>query len=71
MTPQEPDRDAGGRPVGLALDRGVARIHLDDPRHRNALSRRLSDDLAAAVDDAPAGGSARRGRRRWCCAATR
>ncbi|WP_103935934.1 enoyl-CoA hydratase-related protein [Thermomonospora echinospora] len=45
MTPQEPL-------VGLTLDQGVARIHLNDPRHRNALSKRLSDDLAAAVDEA-------------------
>ncbi|CAN5691276.1 enoyl-CoA hydratase [soil metagenome] len=28
---------------------GVGRVHLDDPRHRNALSRQLSDELAAAV----------------------
>jgi enoyl-CoA hydratase len=32
------------------LDAGVGRVHLDDPQHRNALSRRLSDQLALAVD---------------------
>jgi enoyl-CoA hydratase len=29
---------------------GVAMLTLDDPDHRNALSRRMSDDLATAVD---------------------
>ncbi|MGI8335544.1 enoyl-CoA hydratase-related protein [Actinomadura scrupuli] len=43
--------------VGLSLDAGVARLRLADPRHRNALSKRLSDDLADAVDRALAGGA--------------
>ena len=30
---------------------GVGRVHLNDPRHRNALSKQLSDQLAAAVTD--------------------
>ena len=37
---------------------GVGMLTLDDPDHRNALSRRMSDDLATAVDtvlDAGAG----------------
>jgi enoyl-CoA hydratase len=32
------------------LDAGVGRVHLDDPRRRNVLSRQLSDELAVAVD---------------------
>jgi len=40
------------------LDAGVGRVHLDDPRHRNALSRQLSDELAAAVEAAIADGAA-------------
>jgi enoyl-CoA hydratase len=36
--------------VEVSMDAGVARLRLADPRHRNALSKRLSDDLAAAVD---------------------
>jgi len=32
------------------VDAGVGRVHLDDPRHRNALSRQLSDELAVAVE---------------------
>ncbi|MDN3357607.1 enoyl-CoA hydratase-related protein [Actinomadura sp. DC4] len=42
-------RERDGALVGLSIDDGVARIRLADPRHRNALSKRLSDDLAAAV----------------------
>jgi enoyl-CoA hydratase len=37
-------------------DRGVAHMTLDDPDHRNALSRRMSDDLAVAVEGALAAG---------------
>jgi len=33
-------------------DDGVARVHLDDAEHRNALSKATSDALARAVDDA-------------------
>ncbi|MFD0690705.1 enoyl-CoA hydratase-related protein [Actinomadura fibrosa] len=36
-------------PVGLAVRDGVATVRLSDPRHRNALSKRMSDGLAAAV----------------------
>ncbi|MDT5339571.1 MAG: enoyl-CoA hydratase [Mycobacterium sp.] len=36
--------------VRYSLDTGVGRVHLDDPGHRNALSRQLSDDLAVAVE---------------------
>jgi enoyl-CoA hydratase len=32
------------------VDAGVGRVHLEDPRHRNALSRQLSDELADAVE---------------------
>ncbi|MEO5876391.1 MAG: enoyl-CoA hydratase-related protein [Streptosporangiaceae bacterium] len=39
------------------LDGGVAQLVLDDPRHRNALSKDLSDDLARAVDAALAADS--------------
>jgi enoyl-CoA hydratase len=47
------DDDAAGT-VEVSMDDGVALLRLADPRHRNALSRRLSDDLAAAVDSAMA-----------------
>lgn len=30
---------------------GIGRVHLNDPRHRNALSKQLSDQLAAAVSE--------------------
>ena len=36
--------------VEISMDDGVALLRLADPRRRNALSKRLSDDLAAAVD---------------------
>jgi len=39
------------------MDEGVASVRLADPRHRNALSKQLSDDLAAAVDEALARGA--------------
>jgi enoyl-CoA hydratase len=35
--------------VNYELDDGVGLIRLADPRHRNALSKKLSDDLAGAV----------------------
>jgi enoyl-CoA hydratase len=38
--------------VEVSMDAGVAWLRLADPRHRNALSKRLSDDLASAVDSA-------------------
>jgi enoyl-CoA hydratase len=54
--PDDRDRgDATRSLVEFSVDAGVARLHLADPRHRNALSKRLSDDLAAAVDRALAG----------------
>jgi enoyl-CoA hydratase len=37
---------------------GVGRVHLNDPRHRNALSKMLSDQLAVAVTDVTADGAA-------------
>ena len=37
---------------------GVGRVHLNDPRHRNALSKQLSDQLAAAITDVTAHGAA-------------
>jgi enoyl-CoA hydratase len=43
--------------VEVSMDVGVARLRLADPQHRNALSKRLSDDLAAAVDSAMARGA--------------
>jgi len=43
--------------VAMSVDDGVGRLRLSDPQHRNALSKRLSDDLAAAVDAAIAGGA--------------
>ncbi len=52
--------DGGARsgPVALHVDRdGVATVHLDDPEHRNALSRELSDALADAVGEALAAGA--------------
>jgi enoyl-CoA hydratase len=36
--------------VHVTLADGVATLQLDDPQHRNALSARMSIDLAAAVD---------------------
>jgi enoyl-CoA hydratase len=44
--------------VTYAVDDGVGLLRLADPRHRNALSKRLSDDLAVAVAAAVDGGSA-------------
>ncbi|MGB0800165.1 MAG: hypothetical protein ACPGSH_00165 [Ilumatobacteraceae bacterium] len=38
--------------VQLGLDRGVATITLDSQPNRNALSRRLLDDLHRALDGA-------------------
>jgi enoyl-CoA hydratase len=41
---------SAGQPlVSFHVDDGVGLVRLDDARHRNALSKRLSDDLAAAV----------------------
>lgn len=37
--------------VAHAVVNRVGRVHLNDPRHRNALSKQLSDQLAAAVAD--------------------
>ncbi|WP_198653669.1 enoyl-CoA hydratase-related protein [Actinocorallia populi] len=45
------------RLVRVTVDDGVGVLVLADPEHRNTLSRRMSDDLAAAVDDALAGGA--------------
>ncbi|HEY7135122.1 MAG TPA: hypothetical protein VIB48_08650 [Acidimicrobiia bacterium] len=40
-------------PVTLNVDDdGVARVHLDDAEHRNALSKATSDALAHVIDDA-------------------
>jgi enoyl-CoA hydratase len=44
--------------VTHAVDDGVGLIRLADPRRRNALSKKLSDDLAVAVAAAIDGGSA-------------
>ena len=44
--------------VTHAVIDGVGRVHLNDPRHRNALSMQLSDQLAAAVDAVIADGAA-------------
>ncbi len=44
--------------VAHAVVSGVGRVHLNDPRHRNALSAQLSDQLAAAVSDVIADGAA-------------
>ncbi len=43
--------------IRVSTDDGVAVITLADPGRRNALSRQLSDELAAAVSDAIAGGA--------------
>lgn len=45
------------RVVRVTVDDGVGVLVLDDPRHRNALSKRVSDDLARAVDAALEGGA--------------
>lgn len=37
--------------VAHRVEQGVATVRLEDPEHRNALSRALSDQLADAVDD--------------------
>jgi enoyl-CoA hydratase len=44
--------------VAHAVVAGVGRVHLNDARHRNALSKQLSDQLAAAVSDLIADGAA-------------
>jgi enoyl-CoA hydratase len=44
--------------VTHSVDAGVGRVHLDDPQHRNALSKQLSDQLACAVTDVLANGAA-------------
>ena len=44
--------------VTFDLDDGVGLLRLADPRHRNALSKKLSDDLATAVAAAITGGAA-------------
>ena len=49
---------APGPLVRLDLDGTTARVHLDDPTTRNALSPRLSLELAAAVEGALTGGAA-------------
>jgi enoyl-CoA hydratase len=38
--------------VACTVEDGIGRLVLNDPAHRNALSRKLSDDLASAVDQA-------------------
>ncbi|MEO3783739.1 enoyl-CoA hydratase-related protein [Actinocorallia sp. B10E7] len=43
--------------VRVTVDDGVGVLVLDDPRHRNALSKKVSDDLARAVDTALEGGA--------------
>jgi enoyl-CoA hydratase len=43
--------------IRVSADDGVAVITLADPGRRNALSRQLSDELAATVRDAVAGGA--------------
>jgi enoyl-CoA hydratase len=45
------------RLVRLQIDEGVGVVTLADPARRNALSKQLSDDLAAAVRDALEGGA--------------
>ncbi len=47
-----PAADAPKSLVRLEVEDGVGHLVLDDPAHRNALSKRLSDDLADAVDAA-------------------
>lgn len=37
--------------VSIRVDDGVGRVCLADPQHRNALSKKLSDELALAVAD--------------------
>jgi enoyl-CoA hydratase/carnithine racemase len=44
--------------VTYAVEAGVGRVHLNDPQHRNALSKQLSDELAAAVNAVIADGTA-------------
>jgi len=52
------DSDPDPRPlVHLTLDDTTARVHLDDPATRNALSPSLSLELAAAVSSALAAGA--------------
>ena len=43
--------------VTFTVDDGVGLVRLADPRHRNALSKKLSDDLAAAVGTVIDGGA--------------
>jgi enoyl-CoA hydratase len=43
--------------VDVRVDDGVGLLRLNDPAHRNALSKRLSDDLADAVTAALDGGA--------------
>jgi enoyl-CoA hydratase/carnithine racemase len=44
--------------VAHSVVAGVGRVHLNDPRRRNALSKQLSDQLAAAVTEVLDGGAA-------------
>lgn len=44
--------------VTFDVDDGVGHVRLSDPQHRNALSKKLSDDLAVAVAAAIDGGAA-------------
>jgi enoyl-CoA hydratase len=45
--------------VQYSVDRGIARVALDSPRNRNALSTGLVEQLTAALADAAADGSVR------------
>jgi enoyl-CoA hydratase/carnithine racemase len=51
-------RTRASRLVRYSVDTEVGRIHLDDARHRNVLSRQLSDELAVAVGAVIADGAA-------------
>jgi enoyl-CoA hydratase len=54
----EGDAMPATEPVRVAIEDGIARITLADPAHRNALSKALSDALAAAVSRALGAGAA-------------
>jgi enoyl-CoA hydratase len=49
---------SGTELVRVGIEDGIGRVTLADPAHRNALSKELSDELAAAVSRALAAGAA-------------
>ncbi len=53
----EPTSAGGERLVEHRVEEKIGSVRLNDPSHRNALTKRLSDDLAGAVEASLAGGA--------------